>query len=159
MGGKNTRTMTKSWNIKIVINEIPKQSTARTDPGFAPPVLSAKTFLPSGATAPDPVWLRVLTLTRQIEMTTAIQSVFRTRARQEFPKARIEGDGPFALIPCAPTGKLYLFATKAEAIAVRDNWPCGVMCFGNHVGTTLSPPRPAPPPRSVFRNPADIERD
>jgi hypothetical protein len=79
-------------------------------------------------------------------MTTVPLSEWQKLARTEFPQARIEGDGPFALVPCSPTGKVYLFATKAEAIAVRDHWPCASMCFGNHKGIELCQPRPRPAP-------------
>jgi hypothetical protein len=81
-------------------------------------------------------------------MSTATLSGWQRFARAEFPQGNLVGDGPFALTPCVPTGKVYLFFTKAEALAVADHWPCQSMCFGNHKVIELRParnPRPAAP--------------
>jgi hypothetical protein len=86
------------------------------------------------------------------------QSEWHKLARSEFPGARIEGDGPYGLIPCSPTGKMFLFWTQAETVAAKNHWPCGVMCFGNHRGVTLRPPRPRPT-NIVYRSPSLIEKE
>jgi hypothetical protein len=92
-------------------------------------------------------------------MSTEPLSGWRKLARARFPQARIEGDGPIALIPCNPSAKVYLFFTKESALAVRDHWPCSVMCFGNHKAIDI---RPAPPPRqsnSTYRSPSAGTRE
>lgn len=80
-------------------------------------------------------------------------------ARAQFPQGRIEGEGHFALVPCNPTGKVYLFFTVGAALAVRDHWPCAPMCFGNHKCIDIRPVREARQSNATFRSPAEIERD
>lgn len=93
-------------------------------------------------------------------MTIQTQSEHRLAARRENPQARIEGDGPWGLLPCNPTGKLYLFWSKNEAEAVRTHWPCSPLCFGNHRMVVYRPAKPQPQPAQVaFRNLADMEKD
>jgi hypothetical protein len=81
---------------------------------------------------------------------TETLSGWQRLARAEFPQGRIEGDGPFALVPCNPTGKCYLFWTRESALAVRDGWPCQPLCFGSHKCIELrQPSQPRPQPEKV----------
>jgi hypothetical protein len=89
-----------------------------------------------------------------MEETTKPESIFRTAARARWPRATIEGDGNFCLVvDCYSNKGVWLFATLAEAAALRDSWggDCGhASCFGNwcHRILRLIPaPEPEPKPK------------
>jgi hypothetical protein len=89
-------------------------------------------------------------------MPTVPQSEWRSLARLEFPDAQIIGDGPYALIPCFPRAKAFLFQTLADAQRARRGAVlCSPFCCQKHNGMVLRPPKTA----ASFRSPADIERD
>lgn len=92
-------------------------------------------------------------------MNTVPLSGWQKLARAQFPQGNLQGDGPFALVPCSPAAKVYLFWTKAEAEAVADHWPCAPLCYGDHKIIELHAPR-APRRAPVDRKSSYVwERD
>jgi hypothetical protein len=87
-------------------------------------------------------------------MQTAIN--YRSLARLEFPDAKIEGTGAYALIPCFPRAKAYLFRTLAEAQHAQTNgWMCAPFCGGTHKGLILRAPKTA----DNYRSPSYRDKD
>jgi len=89
-------------------------------------------------------------------MSDQFTGLWHELAKLEFPGAEIIGDGPFALAPCFPKAKAFLFWGRADAVKAMGSLRCCPFCAGKHRVIILRQPKPK---ATAHRSPSEIERD